>query len=68
MPHITVDQVRERVSLIEQSKWDGEKAHSLEDALHRDVLEALAAGVRGGRSLATAALRTREIEFPRWCG
>ena len=63
---MTVLEVRARVEEIRALANDGERAHSLEDQLHRDVLRAIASGI-GGDMLAAEALKTLEIEFSRWC-
>jgi hypothetical protein len=46
---------------------DYEVAHSKEDDLHADVLAAIARGATNAQELAQAALKTEEIEFPRYC-
>lgn len=44
---------------------DNEVAHSREDHLHTEVLQAIAAGAPDPAALATAALQTRTIKFER---
>lgn len=46
---------------------DYEAAHGEEDALHRDVLAAIAEGTGTAAGLAKEALRTTELDFPRPC-
>jgi len=46
---------------------DDERAHQLEDALHRAALETIAGQPGNGWELAQAVLLTRGIEFSRWC-
>lgn len=47
---------------------DPEEAHSFEDEIHAMVLRAIAAGeCEEPARCASAALRTAEILFPRWC-
>ena len=47
---------------------DDEAAHSMEDALHRDVLKAIAAGeCDDPAATAAAALKTLDLKFQRWC-
>lgn len=46
---------------------DAESAHDLEDKLFVDVLTEIAKGEGDAAELAKAALRSRELEFPRWC-
>jgi hypothetical protein len=64
---MTTEQVLLRVKLIQQSAGDDEYAHSMEDDLRRDVLQAIADGAPNVRELAAAALKTDEINFARWC-
>lgn len=47
-------------------RHDPEHAHSLEDKLFIDVLTEIAKGEGDAAELAKAALRSRELEFPRW--
>ena len=48
-------------------KVDPEKAHAVEDKLHIEVLYDIANGVcPDPQRYAREALKTREIEFPRW--
>jgi hypothetical protein len=61
---MTPEDVRARVAAIERMKGDDEAAHIEEDELHQDVLRCLAAR---GEPLAIEALKTREIDFERWC-
>ena len=65
---MTVEEVKKRVAEIEAMKNDDEGAHIAEDALHQDVLYAIAGGrCDDPRGCANEALRTKEIEFSRWC-
>ena len=69
---MTPQDVRERVEEIRRSSQDDENAHSMEDALHRDVLAAIAdwqpsQGTLEYRALCQEALKTMEIDFARWC-
>ena len=59
-------QVRKRVREIEEVQDDSERAHGAEDALYRDVLQAIAAGAEDARALAVAALKTGRLNFSRW--
>jgi hypothetical protein len=63
---ITVAGVEKRVAKIAKHQNDSEEAHSLEDRLYEDVLEAIAKGHPLARELAAAALGTKELHFPRW--
>lgn len=58
-----------RVEYIRNIADDDERAHAREDELHQDVLAEIARGIPGPRAwaLATAALKTKEIKFARWC-
>ena len=68
---MTLDEIERRVAHIKDLCGDDEAAHSAEDALHIDVLEAIANGDISGllhiRDAARTALLTRDIDFQRWC-
>jgi hypothetical protein len=67
---VDVAEVRRRVDEIRASADDDEGAHSMEDALHADVLAAIAVGdLRDVEAIqcAAIALTTDTIEFARWC-
>lgn len=59
--------VQDRLRLIESGKLDDEAAHSHEDDLYVEVLQAVAAGHPDAAVLASEALKTRDIDFGRWC-
>ena len=61
-----VEDVTARVEEIENISGDSEVAHSREDDLWRDVLQAIADGAPNARKLAREALRTEDISFARW--
>jgi hypothetical protein len=65
---VTVDEVEAEVARIRAMAADDEAAHSAEDDLWHRVLETIASG-QGDTPwrLAKAALKTKEIEFQRWC-
>lgn len=66
---MTVDEVRARVEQIRQVLRDDEEAHMGEDALWRDVLDAIASGDHPeGQApfLAREALATTSLDFARW--
>lgn len=63
---MTIEEVRKRVSDIRDTVDDPETAHSAEDQLHQDVLQAIADGAAEPRLLARAALKTLKLEFSRW--
>ena len=65
---MTVDEVVKRVEEIRHCAGDDEVAHSMEDALHGDVLQAIADGhCDKPDECAKAALMTEKIAFERWC-
>lgn len=64
---MTVEEVKKRVEQIDVCSSNYEGAHILEDDLYEKVLQAVAAGAENARELATEALKTKTIEFSRWC-
>jgi len=67
---MTPKQVRNRVNKIRAEARDFEKAHSMEDKLHQDVLWYIATSqltLEEARDLAYEAMRTRTIQFGRHC-
>lgn len=62
---MTWQEVRERVEAIRAQADDPEVAHVMEDRLWFEVLSVMAQW--DGCEIAAEALKTREIEFPRWC-
>lgn len=64
---MTIEEIRVRVEGIRKSTYDDEACHSSEDALWRDVLEAIASGASNAQELAAEAIKTQEIDFARWC-
>ncbi len=67
MSKLTPVEVKERVDKIAAIKHDDEESHLAEDALHRDVLKAIAEGCPNPAELAAEALKTVELKFERWC-
>jgi hypothetical protein len=66
---LTVKDIQERVIDINKWKSDDEKAHGMEDSLWKEVLEAISKGDCDDATLCAAeALKTRELDFQRWCG
>lgn len=51
---------------IEQAAGDPERAHVLEDELHRYALRLIANGCPTPDLVARSALKSEEIRFPRW--
>lgn len=64
---MTVDEVRDEVASIRRIARDDEAAHASEDALHQNVLDAIANGADNPAELAREALATQDIKFARWC-
>lgn len=62
-------QVRQRVAEIAASVSDDESAHSAEDALYADVLRHIARDSTDhvAAGLAGEALKTKDLDFMRWC-
>lgn len=46
---------------------DPECAHENEDELYQKVLEEVVKGNPRARKMAKLALKTKELDFPRWC-
>lgn len=64
---VDLDEINIRVHDIQMVAGDPEHAHALEDDLYRDVLESFTKNPDPNvRRKAKAALKTREINFPRW--
>ena len=65
---MTIYEIEKRLKVIRATRADDEMAHSYEDALHQDVLAAIARGdCQDPAKAAKAALRTVKIDFARWC-
>jgi hypothetical protein len=64
---VKVETVVRLVEKIRKDAWDAENAHSQEDDLYDRVLRAVARGDENARALAREALKTNDIDFPRWC-
>lgn len=65
----TVADARRRAREVRRlaAEGDHERAHALEDALHRDALAAIALGHLHAVKLAHAAVETTLVKFPRRC-
>lgn len=66
----TVEDVRRFLAYIAGISGDDEAAHAAEDSLHRRVLYLIASGQLSGRDAiqaAAEALKSKHIEFCRWC-
>lgn len=65
---LTVTEINEAVKNIQSIAKDDEAAHSAEDDLYHRVLHAISIGdCADPAACATAALRTGDIAFFRWC-
>lgn len=62
-----LDEIHTRIARIYANRSDDEAAHAAEDDLHTDVLKAIADGAPNSAELAREALRTKDIDFARWC-
>lgn len=62
------EEVRQRVTVIDEIADDVELAHAAEDKLHRDVLRAIAYGASNPKELALAALATESLGLERYYG
>lgn len=49
------------------SIYDPEESHSNEDYLYQKVLEEVVKGNPRARKMAELALKTKQLDFPRWC-
>jgi hypothetical protein len=64
---VTTEKIRRRTEEIRANALCRGIAHADEDALYLDVLTAIANGAENPAELALAALKTRDIDFARWC-
>lgn len=65
---LSVKEVRELVEQIKSNASDDECAHSQEDSLYAQVLQAIADDdCEDPKACAREALATEAIEFARWC-
>lgn len=65
---MTPEEIAVKVGYIRDIAGDDEAAHGREDALHQEVLQAIAEGrCADPAACARAALETTNIEFARWC-
>jgi hypothetical protein len=65
---MTVDEIRARVTVVRVWGVDHEnfvEAHKAEEQLWEDVLRAIAAGAPDPATLATEALKSRLVTYPR---
>lgn len=64
---MTIEEVCNIVATIETVAHDDEKAHGMEDALYEAVLKAIADNTPNAALLAHYALKTKDIDFARYC-
>lgn len=64
---MTLEDITKLLNRIEKCKRDDEAAHSLQDQLFEDVLEAISLGADNPSMLAKEALKVLNIDFERWC-
>jgi hypothetical protein len=64
---VTIAKIRQEVEHIRLGAPDAEQAHSREDGLHQWVLRGIGGGAPFPAALAQEAMKTTEIDFPRWC-
>lgn len=64
---VTPEMIAKWVEKIAGMTGDPEAAHSEEDVMKDCVLEAIAEGVSQPRECAAAALKSCDLDFPRWC-
>jgi len=62
-------EVKARVEEIAQLHGDDEAQHGKEDSLWKDVLQAIVSAktLKEAKQLAHEALKTKDLEFQRWC-
>jgi len=66
---MTLEEVKIRTANIAASQFDDEAAHSMEDDLYEDIIRSIAAGLCDDPiAVCTEAIKTKTIEFARWCG
>lgn len=63
-----VNEVKKQVDSIKDSRRDFEAAHVLEDELYLKILRGIAAGTcEDPQQVAKEAIKTQDINFPRYC-
>lgn len=63
-----VSEIRFQIEQIQKIQGsDDEKAHSMEDTLYTDVLQAIAKGSKNATKLAQEALKAGKLSFQRNC-
>lgn len=65
---VSIAEVEREVERIRELAGDDESAHSAEDDLWEMVLRAIASGETDAPAeIAAAALKTKTVDFQRWC-
>ncbi|UXC68588.1 hypothetical protein N4627_05685 [Limosilactobacillus vaginalis] len=64
---MTLSEVKDTVRTITECKDDFEMAHEMEDDLYKDVLKEMIAGNPEAQAMAREALKTKQIDFARYC-
>lgn len=64
---MTKEDVIAKVAEIKSFPHDPESAHSYEDDLWYQVLQHIAEGATNAQELAAEAIKSYDIDFPRWC-
>ena len=64
---VTPEMIRAWVAKIAAMSNDPEGAHSEEDVMKDCVLQAIACGVENPKECAAEALKSCDLDFPRWC-
>lgn len=68
---MTLKYIQEQVEYIESVKGDDEIAHGVEDSLREAFISHVAEHAEHGepliRRMAQAVLKTKDIQFKRWC-
>lgn len=65
--HMKLTEVKDMVRNINDCKGDFEMAHEMEDDLYKDVLKEVVAGNPEAQVMAREALKTKQIDFARYC-
>lgn len=65
---MNIEQAKHRVEEIRRSAGDDERAHGMEDSLYSDFIKHVQAlGIDGVSDVAAEILKTKDIDFSRWC-
>lgn len=64
---MTVKEIKKTIKQIKELASDPESAHTVEDDLYFSVLEEISKNPSNAQVLAKKALKTKKVDFPRWC-